>query len=384
MNKSLFVVSALLVAFLLAACAPTSPAPRTQAAPAKAAWETEWEKVLAAGKAEGQVVLGATAQSPTTVSELTKGFSSTFGIQLQVVTASNGPELTQKISTQRRAGIYSYDVLVTGTTTPLTSLKPAGVLDHPMDTVLIYPDLTDPKIISQTWYQGKLWWVDADHSVIASLMFPDTPLAINTDLVKPGEIKSWRDLLDPKWKGKMILNDPTVAGISGSSFVPMMLQGQVAGPDFLSELAKQEPIIMRDQRLMLDWLVHGKNPIVIAPTTSTVIELARTGAPIQAITPSEGVWVGSAAGSWAVFNNRPDPNATKVFVNWVLSKEGQNVYARAYGGQSARLDVPTDYLAPEQTRQPGGKYWIKEQEASLLQGPANMEKAKAIFGSLMK
>lgn len=395
MIKAWLVVPVLLLSLLVVACAPSAaPAPAAQgpatsapapvpakaapaaAAPAKAAWEMEWDRTLAAAKKEGRVTV-ATSAGAASRTALVQGLKKAYGIPVEAV-SGRLPEITARVQAERRAGLYLWDIYVGGTTTPLTEWKPAGLVTS-LEPAFILPDVTDQEMVKRVWWQGKLWWIDQDHTLLTSRLFPQPPLAINTNLVKADEIKSYNDLLAAKWKGKMIFNDPTV---SGSSFTPAL--DEIMGRDWLRNLAKSEPIIMRDQRLQLDWLAHAKAPIVLAPKVDTYIDMKRAGAPIQAITPGEGTWLTTGSGAITIFDKPAQPNAARVFVNWFLSKEGQTIYSQVAGGQSAREDVPTDFLAQEEIRQPGVKYWVTEREDAILKKASMFAVAKEIFGHLVK
>jgi ABC-type Fe3+ transport system substrate-binding protein len=86
------------------------------------------------------------------------------------------------------------------------------------------------------------------------------------------------------------------------------------------------------------------------------MDAVRRGLPIVTVDPTqlrEGSDVSSGAGNVAMFNRMPQPNAAKVYINWLLSRDGQNHYARALGYVSRRVDVPSDYYEPWRVPQPG-------------------------------
>ncbi|MFH1122216.1 MAG: hypothetical protein V1758_00995 [Pseudomonadota bacterium] len=95
--------------------------------------------------------------------------------------------------------------------------------------------------------------------------------------------------------------------------------------------------------------------------------------------------MGGGPGLIAAFNQAPNPNAAKLFANWFLTKEGQTVYSRAAGAESARLDVPNDHLNKGDLRDPKVKYFISEDE-SFLKKKREYEKkwAQEIFGPLIR
>jgi len=176
---------------------------------AGADWKAEWENVVTAAKKEGKVAVYTTAPGEMRKA-LQSGFKEKFGIDVEVVSFRGG-EMGARLLNERRAGIYLVDVFVGGSTTPMTQLKPGGALD-PLDKLLVLPEVTNAKL----WHQGKLWWIDQAHTVLMFLGFPVPNLAINTNMVKQGEIKTYKDLLDPRWKGKIVMNDPTVPGTAAN------------------------------------------------------------------------------------------------------------------------------------------------------------------------
>lgn len=389
MKGRLALVGLCLVLLLVVACAPKSEAVPSPASPkpaseevapagpkavVKEAWEVEWEKVMEAAKKEGGLVLFTTAGAEVR-SALVVAFKARYGLQLEAVGARGG-EITQKIMSERRAGLYLGDVYVGGTTTPTTELKPVGALD-PLEPALILPDVTDPKV----WWEGKLPWVDRDHYLLSITLYPSTTYAINTNLVKAEELKSYRDLLNPKWKGKMVMNDPSIPGSANRWFGGV---SQSMGLDFMRELAKQEPLIIRDQRLQVEWLAHGKYLVAVAPDTAPMASFKEAGAPVSYITPVEGSIMTSGHGNVSLVNKAPRPNASRVFINWLLTKEGQAVFSRATQNPSTRVDVSEEYVDPAKRRVPGVKYYNSENEEFLLAGPDRMKVAREIFGHLIK
>ena len=97
----------------------------------------------------------------------------------------------------------------------------------------------------------------------------------------------------------------------------------------------------------------------------------------------EGVDLGFAGGMVAIVNRNPHPNATKVFINWVLSKEGQTIHSRAQGIASRRIDVPTDHLDSWMIPDPSFNY-IKESEQGVVEEYKKIELACELFASVLK
>lgn len=354
------------------AAVPVPAAPKT-AAPAKQPWELEWEKLISLAQKEGSAVVYCSA-SATTRATLTKAFRDKYGVSLEFV-SGRGSEIAEKVLSENRAGLHLGDVYIGGTTTQVNSLKPAGVL-VPLEPVLILPEVKDPKV----WWEGKLPWADDNQLLFASLAFPTNAVSINTKLVKKEEIESWNDLLNPKWKGKIGINDPTITG-PGLRMIGALLDVLPGfGEGYLRKLAQQEPYIIRDQRLQVDWLAQGKISVLLAPDPAPIAEFQSAGASVDSLVPKEGTVVTTGIGAVSLLK-APHPNAAKLFINWFLSKEGQTLYSRAYNAQSGRLDVPTEGISPAFVRQPGVKYLNTEFEAYAKAAAKNAEILKEIFGS---
>ncbi len=348
-----WIVPCLIGAVLLAGCAgaatPAPVAPTSKAAvPAAAepAWKEEMDKTVAAARLEGKVV-AYDIHAVESRQGLSKAFKEKYGMDIEWVSAGKGSELISKLIPERRAGLYMADVVLAGSTT-LFYLVDQGVLD-PVDSAFILPEVKDPK----AWLGGQLPFLDKDHKVLMFLARTGSTIVINLELVKPEEVASYKQLLDPKWKDKIVLNDPSVGG-SGNSIIAAM--HQLMGENYLRELAKQEPIITRDPRQQVEWVARGKYPIGLGPEPVVMGSFRQTGAPLRHIVPSEGTWSGGGFGGLGFVNKAAHPNATKVFLNWFLSKEGQTVQVKAASEGSRRLDVTTEYIDPERRLVPGVKY----------------------------
>lgn len=394
------VLACLLVLLLLAACAPQAapvPAPAASvppsalaplpapaaaaAAPAKPAWQLEWDKTFEAARKEGKLVL-YTGIGGEQLRIIKEPFQSKYGVSVESISGGSSL-LSAKVLAEQRAGIYSVDVWISGSTT-YRDLKVAGVGLDSLDSVPILPDLTEPETIKKTWYFGDVPWANEAHTMFIGLMKFTEAISTNTTLVKPGEITTYRDLLDPKWKGKISLQDPQVSGMGNMWFAVVLEMGDVDN-NYMRELAaKQELFVTRDRRLQVEWLARGKHAIAIAPDTLTVTEFMQLGLPINRFAIGTPFVSGSTSGI-SVMKNRPNPNAARLFVNWLLSQEGSTFHARAIGVQSQRLDVPTSHLEPSQILKPGLKIYRSDNEQFATKRVETYTPlAKDIFGSLTK
>ena len=348
-----FLMIALVGLTVLAACAgeeEATPAPTTPGAAGKPAWEQEWGRVLAAAKQEGKVAVVSDV-GPTVREALTQPFQKRYGITVEHLGISGG-EAAARLKTERAAGQYLWDVMVHGTTTMITDLIPSGIAE-PIKPALILPEVTDTK----NWRDGRLEF--ADKAGVYDLVFIGTPkviLAYNKSLVDPKELKSYKDLLAPKWKGKMAAIDPRVAGPGLATFT-FFYMNQELGESFIRELAGQDLQLTRDHRQIAESVAQGKVLLAVGTSESQTTPLIEQGLPIGMIQAlKEGGYITAGNGSVILINKAPHPNAAKVYINWLLSNEGQTAYVGATGYLSRRLDVPQEIVAEHSRMQPGVIY----------------------------
>lgn len=367
---------------LVLSCAPpekTSPIPfqvPEKIQPAKSGWEQDWEKAIAGAKKEGKVIVYSTS-GPEVRIPVGAAFREKFGIPVEFVTGK-GAEVSAKLLSERKAGIHLADVYIGGSTTLVNSLKPAGLLD-PLEPLLVLPEVTG----AQHWYEKKVSFIDSEHSILYFIAAPWVSISINPDLVKKSDITSWWDLLDARWKGKIAFADPTVAGAALKDF-GVWSQTERLGLDYFRQLAKQELFLGRDDRQITEGMARGKFHIGISLKPEVIDEFSKAGASFQQIVPKEGTYLMSAGGNISLINRAPHPAAAKVFINWLLSKEGQTVHSKGYAYPSARVDVPTENMDPKRLREPSVKYFWSDTEEFLLKQPEQAKMAKEIFSSYLK
>lgn len=366
------------VLFLLISCAPKAAVPETvlksvSSTPAisREPWQERWEKLLQEAKKEGVLTMYNSAGGEVR-DALTKPLQEKLGLRLEYVTG-RGAEISQRLLSERRSGIYLADIYLGGSTTIMTQLKPNGMV-VPLDEKEIFlPEALDPK----SWYWGELHWKDKDHTTISFINFAVPPVTVNTNLVGLEEIKSYRDLLNPRWKGKITMNDPTTAGIGLRFF--LIVGGKIMGYDYMKELARQQPVILRDQRQQVEWLAQGKYPIGTTTQTNITNDFQRAGAPLAYVQPVEGGWTSSGSGNVALYDRAPHPRAARAFINWLLTKEGQSIFVKGYGAPSARLDLPVQGLDPATLVKPGVKYIEGDAEEIELGSVEQRKLAVEIF-----
>ena len=219
----------------------------------------------------------------------------------------------------------------------ITGLLAEGVL-APLEPTLILKDTKDPN----NWWGGHIWLDNAKRYIYASQAYQVELIWCNTDIAKPEEIRSLIDLLNPKWSGKIGYLDPRTPG-AGSSMWSFLWK--LKGEDYLKKLAAQKLFLSRDQRVLAESLARGKIALVAGLSYYSFLPFAKAGLPVKSVAISrDEIYVSGGSGNVAIIKGAPHPNATKVFINWFLGQEGQEVYSRAMGQATRRLDVDTQWL----------------------------------------
>ena len=318
------------------------------AAFAAAPEQDEWERILQAAKKEGKVsIIGPTGADRRDA--LTTAFEKKYGISIEYH-ADSGRGILPRLSTERKADRYLWDIVITGTTTALENLIPARVLD-PLEPNIILPGVRDPKL----WRNGALEFLDPGRQLLVMSPYQRGTIFVNSTLVNAKEFKSYKDLLDAKWKGKIVADDPRKSGPGQATFTFFFLHPEL-GVKFIRAIASQEITLLRDYAQEVNMVGQGRYPVGLGLSDAIAEQRAKQGVPVEIVDIrqlKEGSDTSPASGGLSIFNRPPHPNAAKVYINWLLSKEGQTLYARATGYISNRLDVPTDHTVPWRVPQPG-------------------------------
>jgi iron(III) transport system substrate-binding protein len=359
-----------------AAAPPPTAAPPIAAAVAPAAkaaapaWQAEWDQLVAAAEAEGSISI--VTRIGDVYRNAIMAFEETFPkikIQHQGMIALNfGPRVIQ----ERKSGLYQWDVLLSTVTTPLSVFRQEGILD-PVRPLMFRGDVLE----DQYWQEGfDAGWRDGDKKwAYAYGVTLNRSIWINTDLVKEDEIKSTMDLLDPKWKGKIVAADPRIGGF-GNMVTLMRLK---YGDDVVSRLYKdQEVVVSQENRQTTEWLLRGRYSVGVQAVNEQILQDFKAqglGGNLKHLPIDEADHVAASGNVAFAFNRAPHPNAAKLFVNWLLSHDGQTAWSERTQQNSRRIGVPPgdpQYLPP-----PGKTYVEMENEEMLPIIAKTNELAKA-------
>ena len=348
-----------------------------------------WQQLLSEAKKEGKVVVwGPPGELIRTA--MTEGFKKAFPDIAIEYSGARGGEQATRIKAERDGGVYSVDILLSGTTTAINQMKPMKALG-PITPALVTPEVTDAK----HWRDNKLEF--SDETTRLNLVFSTmlkTPLVYNPKLAKPDDINELAKLLDPKWKGKFVINDPLPSGSGNVTFRWIWrLMGPEKAKDYYRKIRANAALGDRDQRRQIEWVAQGKYAFLLAPSDGVLGQLLGRGLKLGIVPEFKdyGTYVTASFGSAMLINKNPHPNAAAVFLNWVLSKEGQTAWSKAMDHVSRRLDVPTDHLPPyiipppdakffSAEPKPGYRYWLSYTEENVQRSDEETKILKELFG----
>lgn len=325
-------------------------------------WRAEWKRTEAAAKKEGKlsVFLFARDNIETAIRAFQKEYPE---IKITTVAAA-APQTGPRIMAERRAKKYLWDICICGPTTPFRTFYRGKALE-PIKPTLILPEVID----ESKWWGGEHHYQDPEgRYIFVYIGNISTPsVSYNTKLVGPDEIKSYWDLTNPKWKGKIISIDPRRPGRQRVG-ARVLYHMPDLGPKFLQKFyGEMDVTLSRNDRQAMDWLAVGKFSICLL--CGRILEAKTKGLPVDEFPTvkwkeNRGLTSGSN-GTLVLMKQAPHPNAAKLFINWHLSREGQMSFQNIMNvgdveAESMRIDIPKDPVPKDYRRKASVDYIVMD------------------------
>src|SRR5581483_1827823 len=313
--------------------------------------------LIEAAKKEGTLVYYSSLDLPVG-EKLGKAFEAAYpGIKIQIE-RSGSERLFQRVAQEFSSNIHAADVINSSDAAHFISWKKSGWLMPfvPEEVAKFFPES----------------YRDGDGMFAISRIWLSS-IAINTNLVKPEDApKSFADLLDPKWAGKMVKGHPAY---SGTIMTATFQQVRELGWEYFEKLSKQRVMQVQSSTDPPKKLSLGERAVMADGNEYGVVLLKEAGQPVEPIYPAEGT--PTISGPTGIFASAPHPNAAKLFQAWLHTRETQQFFMDFTGQHSVH---------PQVTSKPGRRKLsdiklMKEDPAGV---EAQSEEIKARYAKLFR
>jgi iron(III) transport system substrate-binding protein len=275
-------------------------------------------KLVEAARKEGKVVWYTSLALPT-AEKVAKQFEAAYpGVKVEV-NRTGSERILQRVMQELQANIKNVDVIHTSDAGHFVLLKdkkllarytPAGVEKFPAG----FKD-------RDGYYYGLRATVNA--------------IAYNTKIVPAAEApKTWKDLLDPKWKGKMVTAHPGYSGVIATHVLALV---NLLGWDYFKQLAGNQLMIVQSANDPSGVVASGERPVAVDGGEYTFYQIKKKGNPVEIVYPREGVPL--VISPSAIMSFAPHPSAARLFTDFTFGRELQQLMADSEGLYTGHPDV---------------------------------------------
>ena len=314
-------------------------------------------ELIAAATKEGKISWYTSVDLPV-AEKVSKAFEARYAGIKVLVQRTGGERVYQRVGQEYTSKVYAVDVVQSSDAAHFIVWKREGWLAPylPEEVATHYaPEHRDPDGMFATW---RMWLC---------------VIAYNTKLVKPEEApKSYADLLLPRWTGKMVKAHP---GYSGTIMTATFQMARDLGWGYFEKLAQQKVMQVQSSADPPKKLSLGEREVMADGNEYNILLQKEKGEPVEVVYPAEGAPL--IIGPAAVMKNAPNPNAARLFHNWSLSAEAQQLIVDVGALRSAHALVKEP-----KGRKPLSEIKTMKDDAAAVEREA--ESIKARYTSLFK
>jgi iron(III) transport system substrate-binding protein len=291
---------------VLSGCSSAAPAAPTQAPAANPAAAAPAggvsQDLIDAARKEGTVVWYTSVET-SVAEEVAKKFEAAYsGVKVEV-NRTGSERVMQRVMQEAQANVKAVDVIHTSDAGNFVDLKNAGIITK-------YTPASVAKYADQ--------FKDKDGYYFAWRSSMSVP-AYNPQLIKAEDTpKTWKDLLDPKWKSKMVSAHP---GYSGTIVTWEAAITDLYKTEYLDQLSKQDVMLVQSAQDPVTKVTTGERPLAINGTDYSYFNDKQKGNPVEPIYPTDGVPLVTSPS--AIASAAPHPNAAKLFTEWLFDLDAQ-------------------------------------------------------------
>ncbi len=278
--------------------------------------QTDASKILEMAKKEGELEFYG-GFSVADFAQFVRRFNSKYPFIKVNHMRAGAEKLMTRIITEREAGKYTADVI------QIRGFPAQVLIEKKVFAKYLSPE---SKAYAKGFTDPQNRWT--------TLYVQTSVIAFNTRAVKAGEIKTWEDLLNPKWKGQMVIDREETEWFANM----LKVMGKEKGLRYMQDLADQNPNFREGHTLMAQLVAAGEHKIGISLYAPRIEDLKAKGAPIEWVQTNPVIGFLYLVG---IAEKAPHPNTARLFLDFALSKEGQTEISRAHF-ISMRHDVKAD------------------------------------------